>query len=698
MRSPINAVPINGASVNVWIEAPALISEAGVFGVGERHPYVDGSITVSAVTPDVVPRRFAYLYPKTQVNLSEFTFTPLRTAYVYPKAEAEGEASIGVTRYAYSYGKDDVTGTAEASIDESSSVVFAVVLADPIKARAITWIDERAIEERPIRIVKASDVQTSFGTTRAMANTAIGRGVITGEATTETSRIHLERDVEGSCNVEANTSADKPYLVHMASAVAAGHSEADLSFRIKNTEETLRHVWVHPTLTPEAELPLTATRFAEMEQSKTKGGAGLELDIYRVRGFRGDIVAKSLASGEEYNIYHAHWLKGSIVGSSFALFGPHKYRLRWFEASNTGEADQVGQSVHLKWVGANAVAEVQGQSEGLVPRRTTRTTAEPVTRRAGSTGFNKIYHFLTEKLRVNTTTEATGVRMPNMRGVAEAQVIAESAGVRWTGHGMENSIGLGSSSNSSQIRTSLMFGSGDSYASIRGRTKKIRLGFAEANSDAEAGGLNKVFRWSAGDTEGETKSEGDGLRNVYLSGRLESGTEDVEPQAVRWAGHGQEQTAESYVDSDAVGIRIGLMSGDAELLASQEVVGIRQAKMNSSVLAETEAVNLKLPVRIGLVYGSYEAVAEEWARESRLRINHWQFLEESLNTTGFTEADSLRIHTVEPFPPTLANASESNLIYMINADSKAPFERQIFLPGNLRELLVPHQDREVLVR
>ena len=170
-------------------------------------------------------------------------------------------------------------------------------------------------------------------------------------------------------------------------------------------------------------------------------------------------------------------------------------------------------------------------------------------------------------------------------------------------------------------------------------------------------------------------------------------------RAVRWVGHANKHASGARAESFAgiprriIPVRVPHQFGEVVT----DMTAVRQRLAQSLDTGRANSLNLIEPVRIAILQGVGTGFATAAKREDRLAIYHVVRMRGITHGTAGTTGQGLKEVMVRTPPAMEGNAALFRAIFKINADSPAPYTRQIIVPYVDRRLAVPATHREYRV-
>lgn len=492
MRLPINAVPINGSSVNVWADASSS-SGAEAFGVAERHAYVDRSVTATSLIAPVVANRAAFQFSSDEPAEAGVVFVPLRTAYQLGSGTGTVDVTATVTRYAWVDFPPSTESYATATIDDSAVIVYAVAFPHPARAVAITWLSEskqRIIKTRPR---KSRSVKSARAITRLMPNTAIGFGTCTAEAGGALDRdfIGLQRSIRGSATVTAAVAVTGTRSVKGFIGKAVSQATTDIAPTTQTVGSTYRYSWFAAEGTVEAVAQGEYIRSAWVYDEQATAVCEPTLAIYRHQEVAGASVTAAYSTGSIGLIWHVHRMeREKLNAGALAYSGFTQYRLKWVYEDATVNAATVAMANNLRWVGASSSAEIVGAATA-----TPFTCAygdSTVTSEVSSRGVNSVIRPGSAIAQASVDTVVTPTKYAYQKATKTInEVIDNAVVIRWAGHGSHQKVAAIASEDATALRITV----GDGYPEA-GRSategQAIRNVYQQSDVSGFANSLNVI--------------------------------------------------------------------------------------------------------------------------------------------------------------------------------------------------------------
>lgn len=508
MRSPINQVPVNGISVNVWTEAPGLVAESGAFGVAERHAYVGGTPQSEALIAPTVAKRTAYPDQLIGEGNASLSFVPLRTAWQFGKAEGWLSETVSVTRYAWVGTTPAMLTTASHPIDDSVVFVYAVAKAKPVRGSAISWVAEAQIKKIKVRLRKPRGDRQGLAIVRCLPNTVIGQGVATsrGSVGINPGGIYKVQKVQSAVAVEAFSALSQRRAYKGFGGVSVGEgihrydpTVYDASLGVKYSSFFARGI-------SEATSQSTNIRYVHLKERLKSASTSTVFTYRQQKGF-GNSKGYAQQGRAQYWLYRVHRFKEVIQASLFSFYSTETYRLIWLNKKSIGEGTQASHAINLRWVGVTG--SVTAASEGAAwfrrygyLRGITASTGEGVSE-------NKVYRSGESSVLAGLESGAVGERHVYLNGKTNVEALygpsSPSFAVRWVQHGASDLTGAKAESAAVQLKTQFAWGpaiTGD--ARTGASTTRVRLVFGSNLSAGEVFNLIEPLRtaWQLGTPRG----------------------------------------------------------------------------------------------------------------------------------------------------------------------------------------------------
>lgn len=598
MRLPINQVPINGTSVNVWVEAAVSSSGAAAFGIAVRN-IKPTAISASTAQATVSVDRTAYPTLPAHANEARVAVDVLRTAHVrLVPVEPAATIKVTATRYANVRLSESAPNVADATLDDSSVIVFAVVKARRAQGSATTWIPRDKVRVIKTRLQKLTSTRTSTAEIRFLPNTIIGQG--RAEAISESrvlaGALPIQHSVTGSITADAASTAGIFSRIRPTDASTLGQAQADIGPTI--VRQGIRYSYNHGRAALQADARLTPLKHTQGTWAAAGGASQLGLAVSRVQSVTGEGVGAAASQGM-FGQFHVHRMTAHLQVSSFSYLGTAQYRLIWADGVCAPRAELRDRFANLRWVGVTAT------------------------------------------------------------------VIGRAAPVAayW---------------------------------------RRVPLSI-EARTQSTSQGRYRVYRRSVRERlEPQAQVVGVGVRLARTSGScmgVAAYGPAVGSRAVRWVGHGNKQASSARAESVAqvpkriIPVRAPYQVGEAVA----DMTPVRKRLVQSLDNGYANSVNLIAPLRIAIMQHSGSVAAHAALNDSQVGITHrvpWTGL---LRGACSSTADGLKLITVQTPPALEGNAALFRALFKINADSPAPYTRQIILPYVDRSLSVSATDREYRV-
>ena len=494
MRSPINQVPINGTSVNVWVEAAVSSSGAAAFGIAVRN-IKPTAISASTAQATVSVDRTAYPTLPAHANEARVDVDVLRTAHVRLTPLVESASiSVTATRYANVRLSESAPNVAEATLPDSAVTVFAVVKARRAQGSATTWIPRDGVRVIKTRLQKLTSTRTSTAEIRMLPNTIIGQGISTGisESGILAGYVAVQQSVTGSAYGKASSAAGVFSRIQLSQAVAEGTAEAAIGPTL--IRNGVRYSYNHALAVSQASARLTPLKRTKGTFSPVDVAGTLELAVSRMQtvSATGDVAASSQAF---FGQFHIHRITETLQVSSFSYLGTAQYRLIWVDGVCAPRSELRGQFANLRWVGMSAAAVGQATPVAAYWRKI------PLVMEAHGVGASssacRVYRrAVNEVLQPEATLVGVGVRGAHTTGVCVGLAAhgpdVGSRAVRWVGHGNKQASGARADSFASVPRRIIPIRPPHQFGEAVADMTPVRMRLVQSLDTGRANSVNRI--------------------------------------------------------------------------------------------------------------------------------------------------------------------------------------------------------------
>lgn len=449
MTAPLNGVLLNGGTpYATWawgesrISAEAVVepvvnrvyadargqsvAESVSTAITDRLAFVDGTKQPYA-TAEIEATRFATMAGVTNAD-AEFGATATRLAWMAAAPMVSESVSTGsAERWKILTGEASAEST--ATLADAAVTRFAMQRGRPLPAQARTWVSEALVDRLRVRQQFGRGTAVCRAITRAIPNSAIGRGVLDlrSEALADNARVNIYHAFEGTTTavVESIVYSDR---VRIIVGGLVGVAEARLAPTITTSEGRFSYNSAASYAVSEAAVAPVAIRRPILVNAVAEADV-FPASTYYVRGFEGVVLA---LAGTALDFRTNEWVRVAAkpVAEAASVISPTIYRARPMagQAHALAELATVASVLRDPVLGLAAEAISTTSVIGLV----SRYVSASATSEAVSTSVlvaNRYVSSIRDAV-AGVTIEAFGRRGRLMTGVCESEALTKGEGLR----------------------------------------------------------------------------------------------------------------------------------------------------------------------------------------------------------------------------------------------------------------------------